>query len=84
MSRSCVFRVTSGSADAPGLVGIRLYRQYEDIEGFPDGSSDKESAYNAGDTGNVGLIPGLGRSPGEEQLPSPVFWPGEFHGLYSP
>ena len=64
MSRSCVFRVTSGSADAPGLVGIRLYRQYEDIEGFPDGSSDKESACNAGDTGNVGLIPGLGRSPG--------------------
>ena len=66
MSRSCVFRVTSGSADAPGLVGIRLYRQYEDIEGFPDGSSDKESACNAGDTGNVGLIPGLGRSPGVE------------------
>ena len=24
----------------------------------------KESAYNAGDTGDVGLIPGLGRSPG--------------------
>ena len=64
MSGSCVFRVTSGSADAPGLVGIRLYRQYEDIEGFPDGSSGKESACNAGDTGNVGLIPGLGRSPG--------------------
>ena len=24
----------------------------------------KESARNAGDTGDVGLIPGLGRSPG--------------------
>lgn len=33
VSGSCVFRVTSGSADAPGLIGIRLYRQYEDIEG---------------------------------------------------
>ena len=20
----------------------------------------------------------------KEQLPTPVFWPGEFHGLYSP
>ena len=29
--------------------------------GFPDGSDDKESPCNAGD---LGLIPGLGRSPG--------------------
>ena len=70
---------------------------------FPGGSDGKESACNAG---NVGLIPGLGRSPGEgkgyplqysgfdswvgkipwgrERLPTPVFWPGELHGLYSP
>ena len=27
--------------------------------------SGKESPCNAGDTGNTGLIPGLGRSPGE-------------------
>jgi len=32
------------------------------IQGFPGGSGDKESACNAGDPG---LIPGLGRSPGE-------------------
>ena len=31
--------------------------------GFPDGSDNKESACNAGD---LGLIPGSGRSPGEE------------------
>ena len=31
--------------------------------GFPGGSAGKESACNAGD---LGLIPGLGRSPGEE------------------
>ena len=31
--------------------------------GFPAGSAVKESACNAGD---VGLIPGSGRSPGEE------------------
>ena len=32
--------------------------------GFPDSSVGKESACNAGDTGNASLIPGLGRSPG--------------------
>ena len=31
-------------------------------EGFPGGSDSKECACNAGD---LGLIPGLGRSPGE-------------------
>ena len=31
------------------------------MRGFPDGSDDKESACNAGD---LGSIPGLGRSPG--------------------
>ena len=31
-------------------------------EGFPDGSDGKESAFN---TGDQGLIPGLGRSPGD-------------------
>ena len=35
------------------------------MEGFLDGSMGKESACNAGDTGDVGLISGLGRSPGE-------------------
>ena len=49
---------------------------------FPCGSAGKESACNVGD---LGSILGLGRSPGEgERLLSPVFWPGEFHGLYSP
>ena len=33
-----------------------------EVQGFPGGSKDKESAYNAGD---LGSIPGLGRSPGE-------------------
>ena len=85
--------------------------------GFPGGSDSKESACSSGDPG---LIPGSGRSPGEgigyplqyswaslvahlvkklpamwgtwvgkipwrrERLPTPVFWPGEFHGVYSP
>ena len=33
--------------------------------GFPSGSVDKESACNAGDTGDVSSIPGSGRSPRE-------------------
>ena len=32
--------------------------------GFPGGSDSKESACNARDTGDMGLIPGWGRSPG--------------------
>ena len=50
--------------------------------GLPRGSAGKESACNAGD---LGSIPGLGRSPGEGKTsPTPGFWSGEFHGLYSP
>ena len=45
------------------------------------GSVGKGSTCNVGDTRDMGLIPGLGRSPGEGD---PVLWPGEFHGLYSP
>ena len=32
--------------------------------GFPVGSSCKESTCKLGDTGDFGLIPALGRSPG--------------------
>ena len=47
-------------------------------EDFPGGSDGKASAYNAGD---LGSIPGLGRSPGEgNSNPPPVFLPGKSHG----
>ena len=42
------------------------YNEFLYIMGFPGSSDGKESACNPGDTGNVGSIPGLGRSPGEE------------------
>ena len=32
--------------------------------GFPGGSVCKESTCNAGDTGDISLIPGLGKAPG--------------------
>ena len=47
--------------------------------GFPGVSTGKESSCKEGD---LSLIPGLGRSPGEE-IPTPVFWPREFHGQYT-
>ena len=50
--------------------------------GFAGGSESKESACNAGD---LGLIPGLERSPGEKRMTahSLVFLPGEIHGQRS-
>ena len=45
------------------------------------GSAGKESTCNEGD---LGLIPGLERSAGEGKgYPTLVFWPGEFHGLWT-
>ena len=43
--------------------------------GFPCSSADKESAHNVGD---LSLI------PWRREQPSPVFWPGKLHRLYSP
>ena len=35
--------------------------------------------------GRPGFHPWVGKIPWRgERLPTPVFWPGEFHGLYSP
>ena len=47
--------------------------------GVPGCSDSKDSACNAGD---LGSIPGLGRSPGEGHGNS-VFSPGESHGQRS-
>ena len=49
---------------------------------LPGDSAGKESTCNAGD---MGSIPGLGRSQGEgnDYPHTPLFWPEEFHGVYS-
>ena len=48
------------------------------LAGFSGGSDGKESACDAGD---LGLIPGSGRSPWRRAWqPTPVFLPGESHG----
>ena len=48
--------------------------------GLSCGSDSKESACNVED---LGLIPGLGRSPEKGMVPIPVFLPGGFHGQRS-
>ena len=60
--------------------------------GFPAGSVVKNPPANAGDTGDLGLIPGLGRSPGEgngnplqypclEKLMDRGAWQATVHGI---
>ena len=49
--------------------------------GLLHSSAGKESAHSAGDLGSIPVGKILWRM---ERLPTPVFWPGEFHGLYSP
>ena len=61
-------------------VNTGLHVSFTIAMGFPGGSAGKESACNAGD---LGSIPELGRLPWRrERLPTPVFWPGEFHEMY--
>ena len=44
------------------------------LDGHEFGSSDSKTSASS--------IPGSGRSPGEGKGYTPVFWLGEFHGLY--
>ena len=68
------------------LKRLFIYRQYYIIQytnymGFPGGSDDKESTCNCG---RPSFDPWIGKFPWRrEQLLTPVFWPGEFHGQRS-
>ena len=71
----CFFKVWSTQSLSPGIPTHPMNK------GGPGGSDCKESACNAGD---LGSIPGSRRSPWRrEWLPTPVFFPGEFHGQRS-
>ena len=52
-----------GFSSTVAITSLRFGIYFIQARGFPDGSDGKESASSAGDPG---LIPGLGRSPGEE------------------
>ena len=48
---------------------------------FPCSSAGKEYTHSAG----PGFDPWVGKIPWrKERVPTPVFWPREFNGLYSP
>ena len=57
-----------------------IYRKIFHVVGFPGGSDGKESACTAGD---LNLIPGLGRSPGEGNGYLLHYSRGEFKGQSS-
>ena len=64
------------------LLFFLLFAVPHSIQDFPGGSTGKESTCNVGD---LGLDPWVGKIPWRrERLPTPVFRPGESHGLYSP
>ena len=54
----------SGAQEDSGSKKLGTVRSLTRSRGLPGGSDSKESACNAKDTGDVGLIPELGRSPG--------------------
>ena len=77
--------------DSKRLCSLMIYCCISEIDilGFPGGSDDKASVCNAGD---LGSIPGLGRSPGQGNgsplqyscLENPMdrgAWPATVHGV---
>ena len=58
---------------------IQIIMHYT-VKGRPRWRRGKEPSCAAGGTGDVGSIPGSGRSPWSRKWqPTPVFLPGEFH-----
>ena len=63
-------------------IQYKFIKSLKTIWGFPGSSAGKESTCNAED---LGFNPWVGKIPWRrERLPTPLFWPGEVHGLYSP
>ena len=59
---SCLAEIEDKKTSVPGSLIEPCQFQHELITGFPGGSDGKASACNAGD---LGSIPGSGKSPGE-------------------
>ena len=79
MQSQVVEQRTSGSQYLKYLLSFSLRKHLLSPsldQGFPGGSAGKESACNAGD---LGSIPGLGRSPGEGNG-----YPLQYSGLENP
>ena len=53
------------------MILYEIFAEFWPVKDFPCGSAGKESGFNAGD---LGLIHGLGRSPGESILAWRIPW----------
>ena len=63
---------------------IQFFGNRVQIWGFPGGAMVKNPPANTGDTRDMHLIPGSGRSPrGRKWQSTPVFLPGKSHGQWS-
>ena len=73
-----------GESENPWVVFLSLSDGVYDKEiGFPCGSAGKESIHLQ--CRRPGFDPWAGKIPWRrERLPTPVFWPGEFHEMYTP
>ena len=74
--RSGLGREGSGEQTQQTLVR-NIVPEYLELWGFPGGSVVKNPPVKSRDIRDVGLIPGLGRSPGRGHGNSPVFLPDE-------
>ena len=64
------------------FIGLQRVGQNLVNECFPGRSDGKDLPAM---WGRPGFNPWVGKMPWRrKQLPTPVFWPGEFHGLYTP
>ena len=62
------------------MISRIVYRK----RGFPGGASDKEPTCQCRRHKRCGFNSWVGKLSWRRPLqPTPVFWPGEFHGLYS-
>ena len=67
------FLISKSRFSELGMDNLRL------SNGLPQGLSSKESAYNAGDSGDLGSVPGQEDLQEEEMQPTPVFLLGQSH-----
>ena len=77
----CPHQILDLSLKQAGFTSVPVSVAHRKFVGFPSGSAGKESLQ----CGRPGFDPWVGKILWRrEQLPTPVFWPGEFHGLFSP
>ena len=78
-NKNCLTRMYMPCSGPPRLWSMVLSPGFH--QGFPGGSAGKRICLQCG---RPGFDPWVGKIPWRrERLPSPVFWPGEFHGQRS-